>query len=201
VLLLNATLNVIFQRSASDDERRSRRRERNKVAATKCRNKKKEQTSVLMVESHSVKNTNSRLKQEILRLQAEERDLCALLDQHRPNCVKNGKDHVASEIPRTDTMRPGQIGLTSFSSFEPDGRALDGIALGENVDMADINHTAVNDNIVIKHEKDEIKWKINESQNNFSYFGTNFDLLDSSYGSRSYGPARFIGVDARFVVL
>lgn len=49
--------NSSFQLTEEDEERRRRRRERNKIAATKCRNKKKEKTIVLM----SVSNTTPKL--------------------------------------------------------------------------------------------------------------------------------------------
>jgi len=65
-----------------DEERRRRRRERNKVAATKCRNKKKEATTELMQESEVVEALNASLKQELSRLEAEERQLSQVLSQH-----------------------------------------------------------------------------------------------------------------------
>ncbi|XP_069944169.1 activating transcription factor 3 isoform X3 [Cherax quadricarinatus] len=79
-----------------DEERRRRRRERNKIAATKCRNKKKEKTIVLMTESESVEDMNVRLKTEIQRLTTEKMNLEKLLEdpkhlafcRHSPRCSK-----------------------------------------------------------------------------------------------------------------
>jgi len=65
-----------------DEERRNRRRERNKLAATKCRNKKKEATAELIKESEVVEALNQSLKQELSRLEAEERQLTEVLHTH-----------------------------------------------------------------------------------------------------------------------
>ncbi|XP_076034275.1 uncharacterized protein LOC143021015 [Oratosquilla oratoria] len=71
-----------------DEERRRRRRERNKIAATKCRNKKKEKTQILMSESESVEDQNTRLKSELQRLTHEKSNLEKLLrdPNHRASC-------------------------------------------------------------------------------------------------------------------
>merc|ERR1712154_708861 len=74
-----------------DEERRLRRRERNKVAATKCRNKKKERTTRLIAEGEVLEIQNSSLKDELRKLEAEKRSLNDLLSQHRQVCVKKRK--------------------------------------------------------------------------------------------------------------
>jgi len=76
-----------------DVERRRRRRERNKVAATKCRNKKKEATVELIKESEVVEALNQSLKQELSRLEAEEKQLAQVLSLHSqsPSCCRPPK--------------------------------------------------------------------------------------------------------------
>merc|ERR1719357_1829029 len=64
----------------SEEEKRQKRRERNKIAATKCRNKKKEQTANLLKESEAVKNLNRELKLEMKRLEHEEKQLKKALE-------------------------------------------------------------------------------------------------------------------------
>ena len=54
-------------------EKRRRRRERNKVAAEKCRNKRKKAIEKLYSESESVVVQNQRFKEDIQRLEAEHR--------------------------------------------------------------------------------------------------------------------------------
>merc|ERR1712066_307013 len=74
-----------------DEERRLKRRERNKIAATKCRNKKKERTTRLIAEGEVLEIQNSSLKEELRKLEAEKRSLTDLLSQHRQVCVKKRK--------------------------------------------------------------------------------------------------------------
>jgi len=69
-----------------DAERRHRRRERNKIAATKCRNKKKEKTTRLIAEGEVLEIQNASLKEEMKKLEAEKRSLSDLLASHEPQC-------------------------------------------------------------------------------------------------------------------
>ncbi|XP_065056799.1 jun dimerization protein 2-like isoform X2 [Rhopilema esculentum] len=66
-----------------EEERRRVRRERNKVAASKCRNKRKEHIKHLMKESEELENRNSSLQNEINTLQSEIKQLESMLDSHR----------------------------------------------------------------------------------------------------------------------
>jgi len=71
-----------------DEERRRRRRERNKIAATKCRLKKRERTVNLVQESEILENQNHDLKSQIQELETQRRRLVDMLSVHRPNCTK-----------------------------------------------------------------------------------------------------------------
>lgn len=73
--------------SYEDQERRRRRRERNKVAATKCRHKKKEHVIQLNIESQTLECSNSNLKMELNQLEQERNHLLNLLSNHRPFCL------------------------------------------------------------------------------------------------------------------
>jgi len=81
--------------SPEDEIRRRRRRERNKVAAEKCRNKKKKETLNLFSESEIVERANVCYKEDIARLEAEQRHLMSILANHLPAC-KIGRDSAAS---------------------------------------------------------------------------------------------------------
>jgi len=74
--------------TAEDEERRRRRRDRNKVAATKCRNKKKERTTLLIAEGEVLEIQNSSFKEELIRLEVEKRRLTEILAEHEQSCVK-----------------------------------------------------------------------------------------------------------------
>ncbi|XP_077341870.1 cyclic AMP-dependent transcription factor ATF-3 [Lithobates pipiens] len=77
-----------------EDDRKKRRRERNKVAAAKCRNKKKERTECLQKESEKLETINAELKAQIEELKNEKQHLIYMLNLHRPTCIvraQNGR--------------------------------------------------------------------------------------------------------------
>ncbi|NXA46046.1 ATF3 factor, partial [Nothocercus julius] len=77
-----------------EDERKKRRRERNKIAAAKCRNKKKEKTECLQKESEKLETINAELKAQIEELKNEKQHLIYMLNLHRPTCIvraQNGR--------------------------------------------------------------------------------------------------------------
>lgn len=78
-----------------DEERRRRRRERNKIAATKCRLKKREKTVNLVQESEVLETQNIDLKSQIQELESQRRRLVDMLTMHTPSCLKstNQSDH------------------------------------------------------------------------------------------------------------
>ncbi|XP_003216026.1 cyclic AMP-dependent transcription factor ATF-3 isoform X2 [Anolis carolinensis] len=80
--------------SPPEDERKRRRRERNKIAAAKCRNKKKEKTDCLQKESEKLETINAELKAQIEELKNEKQHLIYMLNLHRPTCIvraQNGR--------------------------------------------------------------------------------------------------------------
>lgn len=77
-------------RGIEEGERRKLRRERNKVAASKCRNKRKEHVRYLTKESDDLENKNNDLQDEISLLQAEIKELETMLDSHRCNMKSEG---------------------------------------------------------------------------------------------------------------
>lgn len=128
-----------------DEERRRRRRERNKIAATKCRLKKREKTVNLVQESEILETQNIDLKTQIQELESQRRRLVDMLSMHGPACVKptSSRDHYSqtpgryivedsnyngdgnlppvtslatSVIESNQTYRPSSIENTSFRS-------------------------------------------------------------------------------------
>ncbi|XP_007425698.2 cyclic AMP-dependent transcription factor ATF-3 [Python bivittatus] len=82
------------QCAPEEDERKRRRRERNKIAAAKCRNKKKEKTECLQKESEKLETINAELKAQIEELKNEKQHLIYMLNLHRPTCIvraQNGR--------------------------------------------------------------------------------------------------------------
>lgn len=75
-----------------DEERRRRRRERNKIAATKCRLKKREKTVILVQESETLESQNHDLKSQIQELEIQRRRLVDMLSLHTPTCIKQNNN-------------------------------------------------------------------------------------------------------------
>ncbi|TKS72241.1 Fos-related antigen 1 [Collichthys lucidus] len=72
--------------SQEEIERRRVRRERNKLAAAKCRNRRRELTDTLQNETDLLEDEKSRLQKEIANLQKEKDRLELVLEAHRPIC-------------------------------------------------------------------------------------------------------------------
>ncbi|CAH2248048.1 jg12746 [Pararge aegeria aegeria] len=85
----NYDKNASFKLTPEDEERRRRRRERNKIAATKCRMKKRERTVNLVNESEILENQNIDLKAQLKDLEVQKRQLIDMLSVHSASCVKN----------------------------------------------------------------------------------------------------------------
>ncbi|XP_058518369.1 fos-related antigen 1 isoform X2 [Ochotona princeps] len=74
------------QISPEEEERRRVRRERNKLAAAKCRNRRKELTDFLQAETDKLEEEKSALQREIEELQKQKERLELVLEAHRPIC-------------------------------------------------------------------------------------------------------------------
>ncbi|KAM3602454.1 uncharacterized protein V6R79_004470 [Siganus canaliculatus] len=83
-----------------ETERRKRRRERNKIAAAKCRNKKKEKTECLQKESEKLESVNAELKAQIEELKQQKQQLVYMLNLHRPTCIVRAQNGQTPEDER-----------------------------------------------------------------------------------------------------
>ncbi|EAU75679.3 AGAP001536-PA [Anopheles gambiae str. PEST] len=96
-----------------DEDRRRRRRERNKIAATKCRMKKRERTVNLINESETLDAQNRELKSQVSKLETEYRKLVEILQAHGPTCVhQNGYQ----PLPSLSTIIGAGVASTSTST-------------------------------------------------------------------------------------
>jgi hypothetical protein len=89
----NLTLTAPLRRRIPDREmqpndrvKRKVRRERNKVAAAKCRQKRVDQTNVLITETEEWEEQNGMLHNEIAKLEKQKEQLQFLLQAHKPMC-------------------------------------------------------------------------------------------------------------------
>lgn len=74
------------QLSPEEEEKRRIRRERNKLAAAKCRNRRRELTEKLQAETEELEEEKSGLQKEIAELQKEKEKLEFMLVAHGPVC-------------------------------------------------------------------------------------------------------------------
>ncbi|XP_070705745.1 cyclic AMP-dependent transcription factor ATF-3 [Pempheris klunzingeri] len=86
--------------SPQEHERKKRRRERNKIAAAKCRNKKKEKTDSLQKESEKLETVNADLKAQIEELKQQKQQLVYMLNLHRPTCIVRAQNGQTPEDER-----------------------------------------------------------------------------------------------------
>ncbi|XP_017562431.1 proto-oncogene c-Fos [Pygocentrus nattereri] len=74
------------QLSPEEEERKRIRRERNKLAAAKCRNRRRELTDSLQAETDQLEEEKAALQAEISTLMKEKEQLELLLSTHNPHC-------------------------------------------------------------------------------------------------------------------
>ncbi|CAI5798020.1 fos-related antigen 1 [Podarcis lilfordi] len=93
-----------------EEERRRLRRERNKLAAAKCRNRRKELTDTLQAETDQLEAEQSGLKKEIAELQKQKERLELVLEAHRPACKvpeeSSGEEEEGQSRPETLAQLP-----------------------------------------------------------------------------------------------
>ncbi|KAG8448951.1 hypothetical protein GDO86_015862 [Hymenochirus boettgeri] len=76
----------VEQLSPEEEEKRRVRRERNKMAAAKCRNRRRELTDTLQAETDDLEDEKSALQTEIASLLKEKEKLEFILAAHKPAC-------------------------------------------------------------------------------------------------------------------
>ncbi|XP_067883568.1 protein c-Fos-like [Heterodontus francisci] len=102
------------QLSPEDEEKRMVRRERNKLAAAKCRNRRRELTDSLQTETEQLEGEKSVLETEIAELLKEREKLQFILAAHRPLC----------RIPEPEP-EPRPLDSSQSGASEPAGRERD----------------------------------------------------------------------------
>ncbi|KAM7439732.1 bZIP Maf transcription factor [Porites harrisoni] len=91
--------------SFEEEERRRIRRERNKVAAFKCRQRRKEHMQKLQDESDELDNENSALETELAALKAQRDQLESMLRKHK--CLVNSSSNESASLEQlTDVKSP-----------------------------------------------------------------------------------------------
>ncbi|XP_029964319.1 protein FosB isoform X2 [Salarias fasciatus] len=94
-----------------EEEKRRVRRERNKLAAAKCRNRRRELTDRLQSETDILEEEKAELEAEISELQKEKERLEFVLVAHQPNCKIQYQDQSqqgAVQLPPVQAQLPPQ---------------------------------------------------------------------------------------------
>ncbi|XP_074023561.1 protein FosB isoform X1 [Numenius arquata] len=113
-----------------EEEKRRVRRERNKLAAAKCRNRRRELTDRLQAETDQLEEEKAELESEIAELQKEKERLEFVLVAHAPACKLPFEDPLGAPPPATATPEvsslgkeepagPGTLAFLTPGSFQP----------------------------------------------------------------------------------
>ncbi|KAM6460845.1 fos-related antigen 2 isoform X2 [Python bivittatus] len=98
------------QLSPEEEEKRRIRRERNKLAAAKCRNRRRELTEKLQAETEELEEEKSVLQKEIAELEKEKEKLKFMLMAHSPMCKISPEEHRTPPPHNLQALRTGMSG-------------------------------------------------------------------------------------------
>uniref|UniRef100_A0A8C6Y703 FOS like 2, AP-1 transcription factor subunit n=1 Tax=Naja naja TaxID=35670 RepID=A0A8C6Y703_NAJNA len=98
------------QLSPEEEEKRRIRRERNKLAAAKCRNRRRELTEKLQAETEELEEEKSVLQKEIAELEKEKEKLKFMLMAHSPMCKISPEGHRTPPPHNLQALRTGMSG-------------------------------------------------------------------------------------------
>ncbi|KAI7813568.1 fos-related antigen 2 isoform X2 [Triplophysa rosa] len=112
------------QLTPEEEEKRRVRRERNKLAAAKCRNRRRELTEMLQGETEKLEGEKADLQKEIETLQKEKDKLEFMLVAHNPVCKlppveRHQSSHSQQCAPLSVTMRSSLASRSLMNSLSP----------------------------------------------------------------------------------
>ncbi|XP_071396916.1 protein c-Fos-like [Centroberyx affinis] len=118
------------QPSKEEEERRRIRRERNKIAAAKCRNRRRELTDTLQAETDTLEEEKAALQTEIADLLKEKERLEQMLASHKPSCkLPDGdEEEVEEDEDDVDTMLQDPPASPQLLSMLENGKTPEGSA-------------------------------------------------------------------------
>ncbi|XP_032942530.1 protein fosB isoform X2 [Catharus ustulatus] len=99
-----------------EEEKRRVRRERNKLAAAKCRNRRRELTDRLQAETDQLEEEKAELESEIAELRKEKERLEFVLVAHAPACKVPFEDVAAGPAEREPRVEPRTSGAAAATS-------------------------------------------------------------------------------------
>lgn len=108
------------QLSPEEEEKRRIRRERNKLAAAKCRNRRRELTEKLQAETEELEEEKSGLQKEIAELQKEKEKLEFMLVAHGPVCKISPEERRSPPASGLQPLRGGGAVVVKQEPLEED---------------------------------------------------------------------------------
>ncbi|XP_056446223.1 protein c-Fos isoform X2 [Gadus chalcogrammus] len=124
--------------SPADEEKKKVRRERNKMAAAKCRNRRRELTDTLQAETDILEEEGAALELEIANLLKEKERLEDALSTHKPMCQLPEelgvmfRDAAAATAGGPPDFPPGSP--SGEDRLQEDGGSQDGVLLQDGMD-------------------------------------------------------------------
>lgn len=113
----------LSQPSPEEEERRKIRRERNKIAAAKCRNRRRELTDTLQAETDVLEDDKAALQSEVADLLKEKERLEQILASHQPTCKLSNDDREIEDMLQDPPVSPHMLSI-SDNTKPPEGSAV-----------------------------------------------------------------------------
>ncbi|XP_057679485.1 protein c-Fos-like [Corythoichthys intestinalis] len=123
------------QISPEEEAKRKIRRERNKQAAAKCRNRRRELTDTLQAETDQLEDEKSKLQNDIANLLKEKERLEFILAAHRPACKVPCEQDAEFPPLSVSPSRPVVSSDSIFSTGTVKLSDLDSSVLDESLDL------------------------------------------------------------------
>ncbi|XP_068998164.1 v-fos FBJ murine osteosarcoma viral oncogene homolog Ab [Embiotoca jacksoni] len=198
------------QVTAEEEEKRKIRRERNKQAAAKCRNRRRELTDTLQAETDELEDEKSGLQNDIANLLKEKERLEFILAAHQPICkipseldmdfsvVSISPAHsclsaaVSSQpqtaVPETSTITSSQPTFTSTSNSIFSGTT--SVLSGATVKMTDLEASVLEESLdlLAKTEMETVRSVPEVDLSNSLYTSQDWEPLHASANNNDFEP-------------
>uniref|UniRef100_A0A8C3AHD4 Protein c-Fos n=1 Tax=Cyclopterus lumpus TaxID=8103 RepID=A0A8C3AHD4_CYCLU len=138
--------------SKEEEERRRIRRERNKIAAAKCRNRRRELIDTLQAETDQLEDEKSALQVEIADLLKEKERLEQVLVSHKPSCKLPDKEDDVDTMLQDPPASPQLLSIFEDGKPPESNTAIGEASIGQDMESVPIIPAAAilgNSNILL----------------------------------------------------
>uniref|UniRef100_A0A8C3AG27 Protein c-Fos n=1 Tax=Cyclopterus lumpus TaxID=8103 RepID=A0A8C3AG27_CYCLU len=144
--------------SKEEEERRRIRRERNKIAAAKCRNRRRELIDTLQAETDQLEDEKSALQVEIADLLKEKERLEQVLVSHKPSCKLPANDDDVDTMLQDPPASPQLLSIFEDGKPPESNTAIGEASIGQDMESVPIIPAAAilgNSNILLCSSAEE----------------------------------------------